>query len=229
MGKTRLLEAVRKLEVTTARRLLDAQPELLRATDRDKRPLIQIACGACAAQIGVPAARGVALVRLLLDRGFDADGGFDIGEDYDLNNTWIAVARGRNRGVVKLLLDRGARPKGLFAAGWHQDLATLKLLLARGAEVDEQAEDETPFLHCCKNQRWRAAAVLLRAGADVDFQDSKGKSALHYAIEKDFDPARLRWLIRHGADPDRTDKNGVSARRKAQRKRDPGYGRAVRG
>jgi uncharacterized protein len=133
------------------------------------------------------------------------------------------VAHARNRGVVELLLDRGARAIGLFAAGWHEDLATLRLLIARGAEIDECAEDETPFLHCWKNRRFRAAAVLLDAGADIDFQDSKGRGALHHALERDFEPARLRWLLQRGADPERKDKTGTSARMKAQRKRDKRY------
>jgi hypothetical protein len=57
-------------------------------------------------------------------------------------------------------------------------------------------------------------------GADVNFKDQKGKTALHHGIEKEFDPALLAWLVTHGASPDIDDNTGVSARLKASRKRD---------
>jgi hypothetical protein len=43
---------------------------------------------------------------------------------------------------------------------------------------------------------------------------------LHYAVEKEFDPAELAWLVEHGASPEIKDKRGVSARDGASRKRD---------
>src|SRR5687768_10598905 len=57
----------------------------------------------------------------------------------------------------------------------------LKLLLRLGAPIDEQAEDETPFLHCWKNRRFKAARLLVANGANVNFQDSRGRTALHFA------------------------------------------------
>ncbi len=50
--------------------------------------------------------------------------------------------------------------------------------------------------------------------------DSKGRTALRHGIEKGFDPALLRWLVRHGASPDIPDRAGVTARERAARKRD---------
>ena len=48
----------------------------------------------------------------------------------------------------------------------------------------------------------------------------KGKTALHHGVEKGFDPTLLRWLVRHGASADVDDRDGVSPRVKASRKRD---------
>ena len=47
-----------------------------------------------------------------------------------------------------------------------------------------------------------------------------GRTALHYGVEKEVDPAQLAWLVDHGASPDIKDNSGVSARDRASRKRD---------
>jgi hypothetical protein len=39
-------------------------------------------------------------------------------------------------------------------------------------------------------------------------------------VEKEFDPALIAWLVKHGASPDIEDRDGISARLKASRKRD---------
>ena len=54
---------------------------------------------------------------------------------------------------------------------------------------------------------------------DLD-ETREGKTALHYGVEKEFDPALLTWLVKHGASPDIKDREGVSARLRASRKRD---------
>jgi hypothetical protein len=46
-------------------------------------------------------------------------------------------------------------------------------------------------------------------------------------VDKEFDPSQLRWLVQHGASPDLPDKDGVSARLKASRKRDPRWSKAL--
>ena len=48
---------------------------------------------------------------------------------------------------------------------------------------------------------------------------SNGRTALHIGIEKEFEPVLLKWLVQHGASPDIPDREGVTARVKASRKR----------
>ena len=78
----------------------------------------------------------------------------------------------------------------------------------------------TPFLACWCWKKFDAAKFLALKGANVNYQDQKGKTALLYGVEKEFDPALLEWLVKHGASPDIPDQSGVSARFKASRKRD---------
>ena len=51
-------------------------------------------------------------------------------------------------------------------------------------------------------------------GANVNVQDKRGRTALHIGIEKEFDPALLKWLVKHGASPDIPDREGMTAARR---------------
>jgi ankyrin repeat protein len=226
VSKARILEAVRHLDVEGTMALLDRQPSLLSVTDRSGRNLLHVACSVSCQDLGVSEAVSARLVNLLLDRGLDVDSPL-LTSGYPCNSVWFAVAKGRNVTLVELLVKRGARPCGLFAAGWHEDLKLMQLLIDLGAIVDERVEDETPFLHCWRNRRLRAARVLLHGGADVNARDAKGKTALHYAVKKGFEPSTLRALVRSGASPDIEDRDGVSPRRLASRKRDKRFLRAL--
>jgi ankyrin repeat protein len=225
MSKARILEAVQKLDLPTARKLLDAKPELLNVTDRTGRNLLHIACSAYCQKLRLPESTAVRMADFLLDRGLDIESAVpDKKCDVGCTPLFFAVARGRNPTLVTALLKRGASPKrapggGLFAAGWYDDTKSLALLLRAGAEIDVVA-GVTPFLASWCWKKFEAAKFLAQRGANVNFQNPKnGKTALHYGLEKEFDPALLKWLVKHGASPDIKDSNGVTAREKASRKR----------
>lgn len=57
--------------------------------------------------------------------------------------------------------------------------------------------------------------------------DHQGKTALHHGVEKEFEPRLLAWLVRHGASPDIKDREGVSPRLKASRKRNQRFFEAL--
>lgn len=220
MSKAKIIEAVQSLDLKTTKKLLQAKPALLRVRDRQERGLLHIACSAAG-----PAGR---MVDFLLDRGLEIEE--PVGPDR-CTPLFFAVARGRNPTVVRLLIQRGAKPAlapggGLFAAGWWDDVDNLDLLIRAGARIDVVV-GVTPFFACWCWKRFEAAKFLATKGANVNFQDRKGRTALRYGVEKEFDPALLRWLVQHGASPDIEDANGVSARARASRKRDQRFFRAL--
>lgn len=221
MSKTALIEAVQNLELGKTKRLLDARPELLAVTDRQGRNLLHLACSASTARLGKSAASQVRLAAFFLDRGFDIDE--QMGKD-KCTALFFAVARARSPSLIKLLLKRGAKVNsapggGLFAAGWYDDVQNLKLLVDAGAKVDIVV-GITPFLAAWLWKKYRSAKYLALHGADVNFQDRKGKTALHQGVEREYDPALLTWLVKHGASPDIKDRDGVSPVLRASRKRD---------
>jgi ankyrin repeat protein len=222
MSKTRIIDAVRHLDLNETRTLLTADPALLMVTDRQERNLLHLGCSVYCPALDLPESAAARLVTFLLDRGMEIE--TPMGRD-KCTPLFFAVARGRNTTLIKLLLKRGASPAlapggGLYAAGWFDDTKHLDLLLKAGAKIDVVV-GITPFLACWIWKKFEAAKLLARKGANVNFQDPKsGKTALHYGVEKEFAPALLAWLVAHGASPDVADRNGVTARVKASRKRD---------
>jgi len=228
MSKTRIIESVQHLDLAATRKLLDAKPSLLTVTDRQGRTLLHLACRPSSASRGVPEARAIRLVDFLLDRGLDID--LPFGRDA-CTPLFVAVALARSPTLVRHLIARGAKPTkapggGLFAAGWWGDVENLKLLIRAGARVDVVV-GVTPFLAAWCWRKFEAAKFLALNGADVNFQDRKGKTALHHGVEREFDPALLTWLVEHGASPDIKDRDGVTPRARASRKRDKRYAAAL--
>ena len=221
MSKTSMIESVQHLDLKATRKLLQDKPSLLTVTDRQRRNLLHLACSACCEKVGVSEAAQARFADDLLARGFDID--LPVGRDA-CTALFFAVAHARNPKLVKLLIDRGAKVEsapggGLFAAGWWDDVASLDLLIRAGARIDIVV-GVTPFLASWCWKKFEAAKFLALKGADVNYQDAKGKTALYHGVEKEFDPALLKWLVRHGASPDISDRDGLSARLKASRKRD---------
>ncbi len=68
-----------------------------------------------------------------------------------------------------------------------------------------------------------AAERLLRHGANVNFQDSKGRTALHLLLKKSSDRKHVAVLLRHGADPTLRDRAGVSPLDMVGKRRDKSW------
>jgi ankyrin repeat protein len=217
VSKTRLIESVKTLDLGETRKILDAKPELEKVWNDQGRNLLHLACSAECKKLGKPESAAARMVTFLLDRGFDIEQEGGSGSDL-CKPIWFATARGRNATVVKLLLDRGAQPTGLYAAGWWEDIKILNMLIDAGADK-EVVVGVTPFLACWGWKRFKAAKALALKGANVNVQDKRGRTALHLGIEKEFDPSLLKWLMKHGASADIPDRDGVTARQKASRKR----------
>lgn len=217
MSKTRLFEAVKNLDFAETLKILDAKPELLTVRNDQGRNLLHLACSADCKKLKKSESAAAKMVAFLLDRGLDIEEEGGAGPDL-CKPIWFATARGRNHTVVKLLLKRGAEPTGLYAAGWWEDIGILTTLIDAGADK-EVVVGVTPFLACWGWKKFKAAKALAMKGADVNAQDKRGRTALHIGIEKEFDPELLKWLVKHGASPDIPDRDGVTARVKASRKR----------
>lgn len=205
MGRARLFRSLKALDVDAAAELVAADPALLRAVDDRKRTPLHFLCSLSPA--AEAADRATRLARVLLDAGADID-----------------APAFKNRAMSRFLLKLGARPEHcLWAAAFRDDVDTIDLLVKHGATIDPITEDETPFLSAVKTSHFGAAPRLLRHGANVNFQDSKGLTALHYALRKDSAPKHVEMLVRHGADPALRARDGKSPLDLVARRRDKTY------
>ena len=221
MSKTRIIEAIKALDLPEVKRILKAKPGLLRVWDPRGRNLLHLACSVDCEELGLPDSKATKVVAFLLDQGLDIEEHGGAGPDI-CRPIWFAVCRGRNAGLVKYMIKRGAKPTGLYAAGWWEDIQILKMLVEAGANMEEEA-GVTPFLACWGWNRLKAAKALAELGANVNVQDKRGRTALHIGIEKEYDPALLTWLVKHGASPDIPDREGKTAREKASGKRNKAF------
>ena len=111
----------------------------------------------------------------------------------------------------------------LWAAGFEDDVGTIDLLARHGASIDPVTEDETPFLSAIKWSHFAAAERLLHHGANVNFQDSKGVTALYLVLKKESAPRHVAMLVRHGADPTIRSKDGKTPLDLVAKRRDKTY------
>jgi len=129
-----------------------------------------------------------------------------------------------NLPLARFLLKHGSTPENsLWAAAFAENLPAIDLLVKSGASLDPVTEDETPFLGAIKWSRFTAAERLLRHGANVNFQNSKGVTALHMVLKKNSDRKHVEMLLRHGADPTIRSKDGKTSLDLVARRRDKTY------
>jgi len=208
MSKSRLFQSVKSLNREGAAALLDADPELKRAKDERGRNALHFLCSLPGADKSRE--RSLELAQYLLGAGFDINEAAFVEGPFKATPLWYAISRGRNLPLAKLLLKKGSTPEYcLWSAAFHDDVEAIDLLIKHGARVDPVAEDETPFLSAIKWSHFAAAEKLLRHGADVDFQNSKGMTALHFLLKKNSDRKHVEMLVRHGADPTLANAEGI--------------------
>jgi ankyrin repeat protein len=68
-----------------------------------------------------------------------------------------------------------------------------------------------------RHQRVRFGEWLLHEGADPNFRDGRGFSALHHAIRRRVPDSLIRVLLRHGADVTAVSSEGMSVAQLATR------------
>lgn len=223
-SKTRMLRLVRELQWRDVRAALAEEPGLRDVRDEKGRSWLHVCCGVSPKARGLRPADSVRTADVLLDAGLDVDEAAFREGDWKATPLWHAVARGGNLTLARHLLERGADPDHcLWAAAHRDDVAAIRMLVAAGARVDPVTEDETPFLHAVKTSHFRAARALLELGANVDFQDSRGMTALHYMLRKASDARHFRMIIDHGARGDLPDRDGTTALQAMRRKRAPAF------
>jgi len=210
MSKTRLFQSIKSLNLEAVAALLEAHPELEQVKDERGRNALHFLCSL--PRTDKIRERSPELAQYLLGLGLDINEPAFVEGPFKATPLWYAISRGRNLPLARFLLKRGSTPEYcLWSAGFHDDVEAIDLLIKHGARVDPVAEDETPFLGAIKWSHFAAAERLLRHGANVNFQNSKRMSALHFLLKKNSERKHIEMLLRHGADPTLENAEGKSA------------------
>jgi uncharacterized protein len=210
----------------------------LREALRDDAPLdhrdprgrgwLHLCCGVDARRAGRVARDSIKTAQLLIDAGLDLHAAAFTEENFAATPLWYAISFGHNLPLAKHLLALGASPNHcLWAAAFNDDAAALRLLAQHGAPIDAVAEGATPLFFAVQWSRFTAVRTLLELGADPDWRDAKGRTALHCLLRKGAAPEQLRLLMKHGARVDLSDGDGRTAAAILRRKRDPAYRKLV--
>ncbi len=222
MSKTRLFQSVKAMDLEGVKAVLEANPALRQVKDERRRNALHLLCSLPVQEKTRP--RSLKLAEYLLDVGFDVNAPAFVEGAFQTTPLWYAISRGRNLPLARLLLKNGSTPEySLWAAAFADDVEAIDLLIANGASVDPVTEDETPFFGAIKWSRFAGAERLLRHGANVNFQDSKGRTALHLLLKKNSDRKYVELLLRHGADPRIRGRDGKSAVDMVANRRDKTY------
>ena len=221
-SKTKLLALIRSLKWKEADAALEESPELLAYRDERGRNWLHIACGVSVKDGKRNARDVVKMADVLLKRGLDINQPAFTEGSWHATPLWYAIGRGENLPLAKYLLDHGSSPNHcLWAAAFLNNLPAIRLLIERGANANAVTEDESPFLFAIKWSHFEAAEELLKHGADPNYRDSKGMTALHYMLKKSSDAKHFRMLLRYGLRGDIGDKAGLTAIDIMRRKKDP--------
>lgn len=197
-SKTAMLALVKDFRHAEVRAALDENRELLAFRDERGRNWLHVCCGT---KPGKAKLRdSVKTAEVLLAKGLPLDGEAFSEGAWKATPLWYAIGRGENLALAEFLLERGCDPNHcLWAAAFRSDLAAIRLLVRHGARLGDVAEGETPFLGAVKTSHFDAAEELLKLGADPNFRDARGMTALHYMLKKNSDAKHFAMLLAHGA------------------------------
>ncbi len=220
ISKSAMLDLVKGFRAAEVERALASNPALFDYRDERGRNWLHICCGRKASKAKVPDSIKTAAV--LLERGYDMNGAAFTEGSWRATPVWYTVSRGENLALTEYLLKRGADPNhSLWAASFRGDLPAIRLLVRHGADLEAVAEDTTPFLGAVKWSKFAAAEEFLKLGANPDYRDKHGMTALHYMLKKASDAKHIAMAVRHGARGDIKDKSGKTVIDILRRKRDP--------
>jgi ankyrin repeat protein len=220
VSKTAMLALVKGFRAAEVDAALRETPKLKEVRDERGRNWLHVACGT-----KPPKGRekdSIETVKVLLKHGFDMNAPAFIEGSWKATPVWYCIGRGENLALAEFLLKRGADPNhSLWAANFRGDLVAIRLLVKHGADLEAVAENTTPFLGAVSWSKFAPAEELLKLGANPNYIDHKGMTALHYMLKKDSDAKHIAMVVRHGARGDIKNREGVTAVDLLRRKRNP--------
>jgi hypothetical protein len=220
----KFIQAVKDLDLKQVEQLISKEPKWLGWSEDTGKNALHFLGGVEIAKHPDKAKDSLEILKLLLAKGMDINSVHRIPDSncgfFPATPLWYAYTRGRNELLYTYLLDHGADPEHcMYAIAWYDDVEAAALFKKHGARIDNIEGTDSPFMASFTWRRFNAARWFLENGANVDFADAKGNTALWYAIKRKYPDEQIRLLLQFGADPDRVNNEGVSTRKLAETNR----------
>lgn len=224
ISKTRMLDLVKGFRAADVDAALKENPKLKDWRDERGRNWLHVCCGTKVKKGQEQAS--IETAKVLIKHGYDISAHAFTEGNWKATPVWYAIGRGENKALAEFLMKQGADPNhSLWAATFRGDLEATRLLVKYGARLEDVAENTTPFLGAVSWSRFESAEQLLKLGADPNFVDRKGMTALHYMLKKGSDKKHVAMVIKYGARGDIRNKQGQTAIEILSRKKDPDFKR----
>jgi ankyrin repeat protein len=107
----------------------------------------------------------------------------------------------------------------MYAIAWYDDAEAATLFKQHGAGIEGTNKMDSPFFAAYNWKRYKVAEWFLQSGANVNFADSKGNTALYYAVKRKLKSEQIELLLRFGGDFNRKNNEGVSPKDLAETNR----------
>jgi len=216
----KFIKAIKELDIPAIEALLKKEPKWITWAEENGKSGLHYLCGVDISKTPQKAEVSLDLLKLFLKSGMDINSVHQIPDGcgiFPATPLWYAYTRGRNEQLFNYLLANGANPENcMFAIAWYDDDASAALFKMYGAAIDDGSSGNTPFLGAWNWKRFKVAEWFLKNGADVDFADPKGNTAMFYAVKRKFKPEEIVLLLRYGADFNKGNKEGMSPKRLAE-------------
>lgn len=216
MPPNKYIEAIQAIDIDRVRATIAKDPKWLTWAEPLGKNALHYLCAVRVGEDHEKQAKSLDLLKFLLKNGMEIDSEHRIDDEncdhFPATPLWYAYAKGRNEKIWKYLLRQGAEPNGCWwAIAWYDDIAAAKYFLKHGADLSVRPGSDDLFVGAFGWKKYEFAHWLLSMGADVNSQDPQGNTALIVAVKRK-DETQIARLIQAGADPDRRNNKGDSAR-----------------
>lgn len=222
----KFIQHIKDLNIEAVKVMIEKDQRWLAWAEDSGKNALHYLCGVEIAKKKDKAEDSLTILKSLLAGGMDLNSIHRIKEEcgfFPATPLWYAYTRGRNELLYKYLLANGADPEHcMYAIAWYNDVEAADLFKSYGAQIDNGAGNDTPFMAAYNWKRFEVAEWFLKNGGDVNFADKDGNTTLFHAVKRKYKLDQIWLLLQYGADFNIENKDGLSAKKLAEQNNQTG-------
>jgi ankyrin repeat protein len=217
----KFITAIKEINFPAVEEILKQEPKWLTWQEDGGKNALHFLGGVDISKFPEKEADSLQILKLLLKNGMDINSIHNIPDpncDFPATPLWYAYTRGRNKTLYTYLLEHGANPENcMYAIAWYDDVEAAELFKKHGAKIEKGDGIDTPFIAAFTWRRLNVAGWLLKNGANVNAVDTKGNTALFYAVKRKQSQEEIELLLHYGSDTAKKNNEGISPKQLAEK------------